>query len=674
MATYTWATFKNAVKALLTDATLNDTTAIRAIATFVKAQLVRDLDGNLQLHEAYLADWMVQRTRLLGYTTSISGSTLRTQVNKLLTDAVQSEDSAVRAIAEYVKWKIASEVDRDPGLAEMYQKNWLIQRRRLVGYTVTGNTTTLRTEVNKLITVDAARKGIDDTGGFIDEQIEQAKADIGALNTMIDAYITHAVAEIAAPATKIDNHIRQGVIELQELIDFYRQHHETIYQENDLTDEGEASIGQMPEEGQLLEAYYVKVGEPCIRKPIQGYPWGNRHDLVCGQPKFRADDPFLMAIEPSGQTFYVFPPVLDGHYLSVFWDGLKLEFTDSESVPFDEGFVQAIADYVQSKRYLEPGNLNPRLAKEHEASYLKKRRALYRTARDRVRIRDTSVSPFPLSGCAIQEEDTDLVEFMVFGDSGEFSTIDNTIAVSELVKSLEPDFILHLGDANYPDGDPETFQANLIDHYSGWLTEGKWYQAWGNHDLEQAVDGVYGQTLLDVVPWIADLNEGKLYYKFTKGFANIFVLNSGYSDGDPRESDGITTAGDQYAWLEAELAAATTGFNIVAFHRGAYSSDVNNTPGSTALRWPFNTKGAHLVLQAHGHNYERGLVDGLSYVTVGLGGATKRGFGSVYPGSQFRYNNKYGAAKISVSETQLKLVFYSVDKEPIDQLIIKAED
>lgn len=672
---YTWATFKNEVKELLTDATLSDAVAARAIATFVKAQLVRDLDGNLALHEAYMVDWMNQRTRLLGYTVTISGATLRTEVNKQLTDTAQTEETAVRAITEFVKSKIAAEIDRDPELAKYYWTNWLIQRRRLVGYTVTGNTSTLRTEVNKLITVDGSRQGISDTGGFIDEQIEQAKADIAGLNTIIDSYITLAVTEIASIATKIDNHIRQGVIEIQELIPFYQQNQETIYQENDLADEGEASIGQMPgEQAQLREAYYVKVGEPCVRKPLENYPWPSRHDLVCGQPKMHLHDQFLLAIDPNAQTFLVFPAVIEGHYLSVFWDGLKLDFTDSETVPFDEAFVSAIADYVQSKRYLEPGNLNLRLAKEHQVAYAKKRQSLYRVSRDRVRLRETDHSPEPNTGCAIVEPDSDLVEFMAFGDSGEFSTIANTIAVADLVKAMEPDFIMHLGDANYTDGDPALFQANLIDHYSAWLAEGKWYQAWGNHDLERLVDGQYGKTLLDVLPWLADLNEGKLYYKFTKGFANIFVLNSGYSDADPREPDGITTADAQYDWLVTELAAATTGFNIVVFHRGAYQSDVNYTPGSTAMRWDFATKGAHLVLQGHGHNYERGLVAGLPYVTIGLGGATKRNFGAVFAGSQFRYNAKYGAAKISVSETQLKLVFYSVDREPIDQLVILAED
>lgn len=477
--------------------------------------------------------------------------------------------------------------------------------------------------------------------------------------------------------------IRQGAINLQSDIDIYRRGHETIYGVEDLAVEGEASVGTLPEQAEPRDAFYSKTGEPCDRQPAWKYDWGNRFDLICGKACLNGCQ-FAIAMDPQAKYFYVYPKVVDGRQFSIFWDGRKLDFADSETVPFDEGAELAVSLFA-SAHIARKTNHELSEYNSYMADYVSQKRMLYLDAKERTRLKEQGQSSAPTESCpapcapcvtcATSEEavtetgdqDNATVEFCLLGDSGDAVTtgefgIGNTTAVAALVNQMEPDFVIHLGDCNYPDGDPVTLLDNFLKHYDSWISAKKLYFTYGNHDI--ATDG--GAAIALALAYLDDLNSGKKYYDFIKGQCRFFVLN-----GNDSEPDGNTSGSVQGQWLEQKLDESGSVWNIVIDHFAPYTSDISHTPGIVSQRWPFKSWGADIVISGHGHNYERIQVDGFPYLVAGLGGAPKRGFGALATGSQFRYNAEYGAIRATATKDQLQLIFYNTDGTPIDSLILR---
>jgi len=468
--------------------------------------------------------------------------------------------------------------------------------------------------------------------------------------------------------------IQYAVIQIQQLIEFYRGPHETVYGQDDLVSDGLASVGSIPQGNQCrpLDAYYKKVGNQCVSQPLWPYPWGNRYDLVCGNPRIVSCQ-FLMAIDPWGKQFTVFPSVGCNHQITLSWEGVKTAFADDDETPFDMDVVECVGLFAKAKI----ARLVDHDLAEHGsymAEYVRRRGLLYSDSLERRRLALLADSPNQANKCANSlstccrdgsagtcfnpnDPAGGVTDFIAFGDSGDPPTIANTQAVSVLVRSLEPDFVMHMGDTNYPNGDPVTIQDNLLKFY-GIYVPSRFYLAFGNHDIES--DG--GAALDALLTCQAVLNSGKRYYDFIpsrpgfSGVCHIFVLDT---NGDPAE---------QAQWLQPLLAQSTL-WNIVVMHKPPYTSDIEHAPGELNWRFDFKAWGANVVLSGHGHNYERLVENGMQYIVCGLGGAEKRGFVSPpTPGSQFRYNTFFGALYVSASETRLQVSFFDTRGEVVDSI------
>lgn len=180
---------------------------------------------------------------------------------------------------------------------------------------------TFREKVLELMPVNAQRKGVGQS---------------------VDTYLTAI--------------IRQGVIRLQTAIDSLRRNHECIYELTDLAQEGCAMAGVKPPESVQRNVFWVKLETDestgdvtCTRYPITIYPWGNRYALINGNSPETCHSG-LMAIAPDGYKFYVYPTPPDGECwrLSMFYDGLKLDFRDAEEVPFDEMVAGAVSEFASA--------------------------------------------------------------------------------------------------------------------------------------------------------------------------------------------------------------------------------------------------------------------------------------------------------------------------------------
>jgi len=159
-------------------------------------------------------------------------------------------------------------------------------------------------------------------------------------------------------------------------------------------------------------------------------------------------------------------------------------------------------------------------------------------------------------------------------------------------------FVLTTGDNFYrPDG--VATQANWTDPERCLRAAGvRWRAAWGNHD----VAGDATATVLGAPRRTT----------FRAGPVRVVVLDS-------------TEAADpaQRAFLARTLAAAQEPVRVVAFHHPVYTAGAHR-PSAVARRlWAplFRRHGVALVLQGHNHAYERMVVDGVTYITTGGGGA-----------------------------------------------------
>jgi hypothetical protein len=253
------------------------------------------------------------------------------------------------------------------------------------------------------------------------------------------------------------------------------------------------------------------------------------------------------------------------------------------------------------------------------------------------------------------------VVFGAIGDYGIYNRDEEDVA--NLVLSWQPDFIITLGDNNYPDGAEDRIDKAIgqyfhdyiypyIGTYGSGASVNRFFPSLGNHDW-------YTDNARPYLDYFT-LPGNERYYDYTWGPVHLFAI-----DNYELEPDGVGVSSKQAEWLKEGLAASTSPWDIVYMHYPPYSSGMH---GSTNwARWPYKEWGADVVLSAHDHTYERLEEGGLVYFVNGLGGGGRYDFENIVDGSQLRYNWDYGAMRVQASEFELSFEFITVDGEVVDQ-------
>ena len=245
-----------------------------------------------------------------------------------------------------------------------------------------------------------------------------------------------------------------------------------------------------------------------------------------------------------------------------------------------------------------------------------------------------------------------------FGLAGEASQ-----QVSDLVKSWKPDYVISVGDNNYPDGKAATMDANVGQYYHEFIAPYKgsygpgaatnrFFPVLGNHDWQSG-----SQPYLDYFT----LPGKGLYYSVNLGPVGLFTLNS-MPATDP---DGIGIDSAQAAWLKKELAASQARWNVVVFHHPPFSSGLHGS--SEWMQWPYAAWGAHIILSGHDHSYERFTHDGIPYIVNGLGGGARYKLNAPIAESQVQSQGRYGAMLLEASQSALHFKFTLVDGTLVDE-------
>jgi tartrate-resistant acid phosphatase type 5 len=252
------------------------------------------------------------------------------------------------------------------------------------------------------------------------------------------------------------------------------------------------------------------------------------------------------------------------------------------------------------------------------------------------------------------------VRLAVIGDFGLAGQPEMDVA--NLVLGWEPDYILTVGDNNYPNGEQDTIDDNIGQYYHAYsapyagaygegAAENRFFPVLGNHDWNTP----NAQPYLDYFT----LPGNERYYDVVLGPVHVFML-----DSDSREPDGVGRSTAQATWLQQAMAASTSPWKLVVMHHAPYSSGQH---GATDwIQWPFAEWGADAVLAGHDHTYERLQVDGIPYFVNGLGGGPIYAFIFIDDASQFRYNDDYGAMLITADDGQMTFSFSNRKGEVID--------
>lgn len=294
--------------------------------------------------------------------------------------------------------------------------------------------------------------------------------------------------------------------------------------------------------------------------------------------------------------------------------------------------------------------------------------------------------------------------------------------VAALVHTWNPSAVLFLGDNNYYHGRSADIAENNRG-YTDYVAAGICYPTMGNHDFswqtgdpgdpgletDDTSTNTGYDTQLDFfnppgweTPERLDGNNGRYYRQVVGPHVEIFCLNPGwngsyksaalnagslYDGSDPGvtlEPGGWWPGCDQWLWLQAALADSKATWKIVFFHFPPYTS--HNTgaghPGYRPCRLPFKEWGAHLVLTADVHAYERLEIGGLTYVVCGVGGSTTRQYQAPYSvGSKVRHAEgeitRFGALRLTATSRRLRgemiTVANSDDRRVVDQFTLLAD-
>ena len=269
-------------------------------------------------------------------------------------------------------------------------------------------------------------------------------------------------------------------------------------------------------------------------------------------------------------------------------------------------------------------------------------------------------------GADMELPPSERVLFAAVGDYGSDDT--HELDVANLVKAHDVEFVITMGDNNYPNGERSTIDMNIGKYYSqyigGYLGRygigspiNLFFPCVGNHEW-------YGPEMLKpYLDYFPDLPGNKRYFDFKMGLVHFYVV-----DSDPHEPDGNTPTSVQGQWLQEALAQPTDAcYRVVYFHHPPFSSGDFALP---TMRWPFAQWGADAVLSGHDHTYERLRVDGIPYFVNGLGGANRFGFNTIDPHSELRFAADWGAMFVTATRQSITYQFYEADGGKIDELMV----
>ncbi len=184
-----------------------------------------------------------------------------------------------------------------------------------------------------------------------------------------------------------------------------------------------------------------------------------------------------------------------------------------------------------------------------------------------------------------------VTSFAILGDSGVAQPSQDL--VSEIVREIDPDAILHTGDLDYL-GDVD---KSVFGPYKDLLSRYCFFPARGNHDLSFKFEEIFFVPEIDAMP-------KRTFYSFNAGSAHFVVLDTSVQE------TGNLLGDEQLTWLCDDLSSGHgQEWTIVLTHKCFFTIGLHATEATVALRHAlspiFDQFNVDLVISGHDHNYQR---------------------------------------------------------------------
>ena len=273
------------------------------------------------------------------------------------------------------------------------------------------------------------------------------------------------------------------------------------------------------------------------------------------------------------------------------------------------------------------------------------------------------------------------LSFVLFGDSGWGSSAQFEIA--RVVKSLDPDLVLHSGDVIYGSFTSELADTRCLSVYAPHMKNTPYYFTLGNHDLysgaKHYLDAFYLPTnSVSATNHFLAGTSPEHYYSFEHGDAHFTVLFVPYL------SQYKLSVGDsQYNWLTNDLATTTKPWKILLFHVPMNSSsghrfddnDYNGIPDRLDIKnvvLPVASRyNVQLILSGHEHGYERfNPINGVHSITSAGGGVPLYGFTELDVASAFFWS-RYNCVRFTINGDTLEAQAIGLGGEVFDSMTIQ---
>jgi hypothetical protein len=310
----TWAQFVTGVKGRFYAGTPNEDAVIRAVAEYVKAGILKEVDHDLEQSKSYLNSYGSSKLAVAGYASTSNFATIKAGVQQRIT-----VDGARDSIGQYIDRLTKEAMDDLAGVTALWN-NLLVDAA---------------IDLQRLIPCYCLRQEntyISTTSGLT-----------------VDGFVT----KVAAPGTKIRGvrfglyypPLAEGVA--VEVGDLVTSNGRLYYCDT----AGTLGVGQLDggllttdgsEEtiGSLVFSYYGMIE----LKPATPVAWSAREILRRNEgcsPSY--------TITPQGDTIWLYPAINEERQALIEWDGLKKTFANDDAVSFDEVAQAAAAAWIRAK-------------------------------------------------------------------------------------------------------------------------------------------------------------------------------------------------------------------------------------------------------------------------------------------------------------------------------------
>lgn len=244
--------------------------------------------------------------------------------------------------------------------------------------------------------------------------------------------------------------------------------------------------------------------------------------------------------------------------------------------------------------------------------------------------------------------------FMAIGDWGDGGLAMSNVAIR--AKATDFDFYITVGDNIYDFGEAQYYDPRWFSLYRSVMARAPVFPCVGNHDVYAPS---LGQPFVD--NFYLPTNGPSAYlernYSYDYGNAHFTVI-----DANPftNVTANLSQANAIKTWVSNDLASTTQPWKFVYYHQPGYSS-TSTSHGEEAgvvtnLAPLFAAAGVHMVFQGHSHWYERqNAINGVYYVTTGVGGAGLNGLVSKRTSSAYLNYSSHGFTLVDVGDTLLQL-------------------